>query len=123
MTQGIIVARDGYAVETATVLQQVFNSGLNTLKVLSTGTLTSTASGNRVVQYDPSVDYQCAFIAWFEVSDNGRWYKTGVSEDFSGGNVYVDCYIDTDGVFNASITSDNSKTVIVKYVLLVDPGS
>lgn len=123
MTNGIIVARDGYSVENATILQQVFNSGLNTLKVLSTGTLSSTASGPRTVSYDPQVSYQVAFLAWFEVSNSGSWFANDQIEHLSGANCWMQAYVDSSNVFKANLDSDSSKAIVVKYVLLVDPGS
>lgn len=123
MTGGIIVARDGYRVETATVLQQVFNSGLNTLKVLTVGTLSSTASGTRTVTYNPGVNWQAGYMIWFQVSGNGRWYLAGVAEDFSGGSVEVTSSLGSDGGLDVEITSTGSYAVVVKYMLLVDPGA
>ena len=119
MTDGIIVARDGYAVESATVLQQVFNSGLNTLKVSSTGTIVSNGSGTRTVTYDTGLDYQAGFLAWYELSGNNTWYAAGFEDVNTGSS--VECWIDSDGVFNAGITSGSN--VIVKYLILVDPGT
>lgn len=123
MTNGIIVARDGYRVETATVLQQVFNSGINTFKILSTGTLVSTASGARTVTYNPNVSYQVAFLAWFQVGSSGKWFANDQEEHLSGANCSMSAYVSPVNIFSANLDSDNSQTITVKYFLLVDPGS
>ena len=122
MTQGIIVARDGYAVETATILQQVFNSSLTTLKTLDRLSATNTNSGLRTVVLATNT-YRCGFLAWFEVADSGSWFPMGSIEHLSGASCSVNCYIDNSFILYADIYSSSNKKVDIKYYLLSDPGA
>lgn len=118
---GIKVARTGFSALTAGVLDQVFNTSYNTMKTLSRGTASSTASGMRTIVVSTAA-FRCGFMAWFEVSDNGKWYPCGTVEDYSGASVSVNAYVDNGFVLYADIYSSSSKAVVVKYILLADPG-
>lgn len=118
---GLKVARDGYSVHDATALQQVFNSSYNCLKIEVKGDFTNSASGSRDVTVTHSYGYKPAFLVFFEVSGDGRWYAYGNREDTSGGNCSVFVYTtDDDLVFR--LYSDNTKSIRVIYFLFVDPG-
>lgn len=119
---GVKVTRDGYDVASASFLNQVFNSSLNTMKTLSRGTASTTASGLRTVTVASSLSFRPGFMAWFEVDNNGRWYPNGAVEDYTGQKCSVNCYIDNVFTLYADVYSGSSKTIVVKYILLADPG-
>lgn len=119
---GIKVARDGYDVSSASFLNQVFNSSLNTMKTLERGVATTTASGLRTIVVSSSASFRCGFMAWFEVDNNGKWYPNGAVEDYTGARCSVNCYVDNGFVLYADAYSSSSKTIAIKYILLADPG-
>ena len=118
---GLKVSRDGYDVNNATPLQQVFNSSYNCLKIEIKGDFTSNASGSRDVTVTHSYGYKPAFLVFFEVAGDGRWYALGNQEDTSGGSCSAFVYTtDTDLVFR--LYSSSTKSIRVIYFLFVDPG-
>ncbi len=119
---GAKVVKVGYDVATATILQQVFNSSYNCLKIEATGTVSSTASGFRTVNYDPGLSYKPAFLVWFEVNNSGNWFANNDMEHLSGANCTLATYVDSDGVVQFALDSDDSKAIIVNFMLFVDPG-
>ena len=118
---GVKVTRDGYDVASASFLNQVFNSSLNTMKTLTRGTASTTASGLRTIVVG-SDSFRPGFMAWFEVDNNGKWYPNGAVEDYTGSGCSVNCYVDNGFVLYADVYSSSSKTIVIKYILLADPG-
>ena len=114
---GLKVVRAGFDVATAGVLDQEFNTSLNTMKTSVRGLATSTASGERSVLVS-TLAYRCGFMMWFEIASSNTWYPNGCS--ISG--EYACAYIDNSSRFYVDIYTGSSKLVTVKYVLLVDPG-
>lgn len=121
MTSGIIVARDGYSVEEATILQQVFNSDLNTLKIAAKGSFNSTASGTRSVNIAHGLDYAPVYLVFFTVTGSGIWYADNTVEPNSGGICRVTTQADDENL-TVTITSTSSKSVDVLYFIMIDPG-
>lgn len=122
MTYGIIVARDGYSVETATVLQQVFNSQYTSLKTLDRLSTSNTNTGLRTITLATNA-YRCGFLAWFEVADSGKWFPMGSIEHLSGASGSVNLYVDNSFVLYAEIYTSSNQKVDIKYYLLADPGA
>lgn len=119
---GLKVSRDGYSTATATPLQQVFNSSFNCLKVQSKIDTSSTGSGFRDVDVTHSFGYRPAYLAFFEVSDNGRWYAQGQIEDYTGGNgQLLSVHSFTDKI-TISFGSSDTRTIRAIIYLFVDPG-
>ncbi len=118
---GIKVVRAGFDVATAGVLDQVFNTSLNTMKSSLRGIATSTASGQRTITITAAQSYRAGFLAWFKVG-SGKWYAQGATEDVSGASGEVNCYVNSDKELVADVYTSSSQTVSIKYVLLVDPG-
>lgn len=114
---GLKVARDGYDVSNATLIEQVFNSGYSTMKTTARGTITSTASGERSIVI-ANLNYRPGFMAWFEVNGDNKWYPNGCVID----GTYVALYVNNSKALYADIYSSSSKTVIVYYAILADPG-
>lgn len=118
---GFKVSREGHDVKTADLLDQEFNSSHNCLKMSDIATFTSTASGTREYTVTHGLGYKPAFMAFFEVSGNGRWYAYGAREDYSGGKCQIFVRAeDEDIVFQ--LYSDGSKAIKVAYRLFADPG-
>lgn len=119
---GIKVSRDGVDVKTAGVLDQVFNSSYNCLKIESKIDTSSTASGSRDVDVSHSFGYRPAYLCFFEVDNNNRWYMQGQIEDYSGKNgriIEVRSYTDK---LTISFSSSSSAAIRVIIYLFVDPG-
>lgn len=117
---GIKVTKPGYDVSSATALQQVFNSSYNCMKMLPFASFSQTVNGTADVVVTHNLGYKPAFLVFFEVLGNGKWYAYGSDED-SGRAIGIFAFAtDTDIVFR--LYSNSSTAVIVEYVLFVDPG-
>lgn len=114
---GIKVTKDGYDVASAAIINQVFNSSLNTMKTSYRGIVYSEASGIRTVLLS-SLAYKCGFLAWFEIAGSGIWYPCGDSVN----GEYAACYITSSSSLKADIYTASNKEVAVKYILLTDPS-
>lgn len=119
---GIKTTRSGYDVSSATLLQQEFNSSYNCLKMMDVAYLTSTASGSRDVVVSHNLGYKPAYLAFFEVGGNGRWYAEGAVEDYSGGLCKILRTVVEDNDITFSLNSADSRTIKVAYRLFADPG-
>lgn len=115
---GMKISKDGVDIDDANILEQTFNSELNSLKIVADGTLTSTASGAREVTYVHGLSVVPGYFAFYEVNNSGVWYPTFTSHN---GVDIVECRTDADD-FTALIYTSGSKTVKVRYFILADPG-
>lgn len=87
---GIKVTKDGYDVFTATILNQTFNSEKNCLKIFMSGSSSSNGlSDGQNITITHNLGYAPAFLLFWEVSNNGKWYALG----------------DTDGTYSVDATS------------------
>lgn len=118
---GIKVTKDGYDVAVAGILDQSFNSEKNCLKIGLEGSASSTASGERTVEVAHGLGIVPAFLVWFQVNANGRWYPGYAWEDISGKDGTVEPFSDGTKLYLA-ISTSASATVLVYYVIFVDPG-
>lgn len=109
---GIKVTADGYDVSTATVLQQTFNSSVNTLKIADTGIITSTASGIRLVDFNHGFSYRPGLLFWWD-ANNGQFYLGNMGS--VGGSV-------DNTKIEFRISTSTSTTIRIFYVVLADPG-
>jgi hypothetical protein len=117
---GIKISRTG-DVKTATILDQTFNSEKNCFKIALMGTATSNASGARLVQVTHSLTIVPTFLCFFDYGANGTWFSNNTIEDISGKNVTLRSASDAT-YLNLNISSDDTKSVRVYYLLFVDPG-
>jgi hypothetical protein len=118
---GIKISKDGYDIKTATILQQSFNSEKNCLKIAAEGSSSYTGTGGSIT-IAHGLSYIPAWLVWYEVDNSGKWFPQYVTEDVSGKQVLVNPYTDSTN-FVANITMDSSATVLVYYVLFIDPIS
>jgi hypothetical protein len=115
---GLKVSKNDVDVNEANVLQQTFNSELNSLKIIVEDTVTSTASGVRTVNIAHGLTVVPGYFVFFEVDNDGLWYPNFTSPD---GVITVEAYTDEDNLI-ITISTSGSKTVKVKYYILADPG-
>jgi len=118
---GIKISKDGYDVKTASITEQTFNSEKNCLKIVAEGSSSYTGTGGSIT-IAHNLDYIPAWLVWYEVADSGKWFPQYVTEDVSGKHVTVNPYTNSTN-FVADISMDSSTTVLVYYVLFVDPIS
>lgn len=118
---GIKVSKDGVGVKTANILQQTFNSEKNSLKILSDGTQSSTASGGRSIDVAHGLSFVPGFLLFYEVDNSGYWISNGTAEDLSGKSCWVEGH--TDGTnLTLEMASSSSATIKIHYYILADPG-
>lgn len=115
---GLLVSKDGVDAQDADVLEQTFNSELNSLKIIDDDTFESTASGTRAVTVAHGLSVVPGYFVFFEINNSGNWYPNFTSPD---GVDQVEAYTDEDDLI-VVITTNGSKTVKVKYYILADPG-
>lgn len=116
------VVKSGYDVDTATPLQQVFNSSLNCIKKFPLAYFTQTVNGTYDVTVTHSLGYKPGFLVWFQANASGKWFSYGAPEDQSGSNASLFVYA-TDSQIIFRLYSDSSVSVKVAYHLFVDPGA
>jgi len=115
---GIKVTTDGYDVSTATVLQQTFNSSVNTLKIADTGMITNTAIGWRIVDFNHGFSYRPGLLFWWD-ANNGQFYLGNTIYNFGQRGVDGTAY---NTKIEFSIYTSTSTTIRIFYVVLADPG-
>lgn len=117
-TFGLKISKDNIDIREANILQQTFNSELNSLKIIDDDTFSSTASGTRSVTVAHGLSVVPGYFVFFEINNSGNWYPNFTSPN---GVDKVEAFTDEDDLI-VSITTSGSKTVKVKYYILADPG-
>ena len=123
MSFGIVVSRDGYDVNTATILQQEFNSQHNSLKIALEGLSTESAvNGSRNVQINHGLGIAPSFLCWMEVDSSGYWFPQYIYEKTSGKNCIVNASSTSTSLY-LEIETGSSANIKVYYVLFYDPAT
>lgn len=120
-TYGLKISKDGKDVKSANILEQTFNSEKNSIKIITDGFTTSTASGSRTVNIAHNLPFIPGFLVYFEVDSSGSWFFDGTEEDISGKLVSVNAQADSTNLV-LSIYSSSSASVRVHYFILADNG-
>lgn len=119
-TYKIRVAKPGYSHDDTDISHIVFDSDINCFKIRSTAVVSLTVT-NMSYTVNHSLGYSPAFLLWFEVDGNGKWFPMDTIEDQSGKGVCVYCSSD-DSYLNISWTYASQPTSLkVFYMLIVDP--
>jgi len=116
---GIKISRPGYDVKSTGILNQVFNSEKNTLKLDIEGFFSSTASGARNVDVNHGYSYAPGYLAWYEINSSGKWFPVYTKDYETGKDGLVWVWADTTKV-RFEINTNASATVKVYYVVLAD---
>lgn len=114
---GIKISKVGFDIKTAGIANQMFNSEKNCLKIASTGTASSTASGSRTITVAHGLGLTPGFICLAELADDGKNYFCPV--DVVGWTVTP--YSDGTN-FKVDIYTSISQKVDITYLLFIDPG-
>lgn len=114
---GVKVTKLGYDIATADLSEQIFNSQKNCLKISTSGTSSSTASGARTISIAHGLSVTPTFLILSEYNNNGDWYF---------GYVYKTTWsvvpYSTGTYLKIVISTSTNKKVEVAYYIFVDPG-
>lgn len=116
---GIKVVGAGYNVHTATVLQQTFNSSINTLKIAEADYITSTASGDRTVTFSHGFSYRPGMVFWWDIGGSGNFLTGNMLYNFGEYSAYGYIY---DSNISFQLHSNASATIRCFYIILADPA-
>ena len=97
---GIKISKPNYDVETCSVLNQIFNSEKNCIKLALTGTV----SGAGVQEVSHGFSFTPGFLVWYK--DSGEWYPDPAAYSNSS-KLYID-------------TTDKTEAY---YVIFADEGA
>lgn len=118
---GIKVARPGYDVATATLLQQEFNSSKNCFKIGLEGSSSSTADGARTVEVEHGMSITPGYLCWFQIDASGKWYPCFSTDYISGKYGNLVAYTTSSKLY-LTFSSMGSATMKAYYILFYDPG-
>ena len=119
----IRVSKTGYAYTNSDIAHIAFDSNINCFKIKTTSVVSLTVD-DMALDITHGLDYAPAFLAWFEVDENGKWFPIQTHEDQSGHGVLLDCASDDTSL---SITwswyggTGDPTTLRIFYMLIVDP--
>jgi hypothetical protein len=113
------VSKPGYDITDTNIQHIAFDSDINCFKI-DKKDVANFNTTDVSWSFAHNLGYIPAFIGFFEVAGNGRWYPLGTKEDYSGKNIRI-----TGRTNNADIifevTCDDDALVKVYYALIVDP--
>ena len=120
MSEKIRIGKPGYAYSDTNIANIVFDSDINTFKIKTSAVLTLTPSAMSYT-LNHALGYSPAFLLWFEVNGNGKWFPMATYEDQSGYGLDVVCTSDNNNL-NISWTYDSLPSSLrAFYMLIVDP--
>lgn len=119
---GLKIAKEGYDVKTANILQQTFNSEKNSIKIATSGTSSATVNTDYNFLITHGLDVVPGYLIYFEVDNSGKWWCENETDTLSGKSVKLNSWT-TDTFLVANATSSSSCTVKIKYYILADPAT
>jgi len=126
---GIKISKPNYDVETAALIDQIFNSEHNCIKLSQKlGTVSSTLDYAETETFEIAhgFSFTPGFLAWFEVDGDGTWYFMYSRKRLTAGYSGAYCAPFSDATnLSIVITNDDitTHTIIVYYVIFADEGA
>ncbi len=114
------IAKSGYGITDTNMAHIAFDSDINSFKIRSTA-ITSLIVGDLALTVAHGLSYAPAFLLWFEVNGNGKWYPMYTTEDYTGKGVSVGCASDDTNLYINWGYSSAPTSLKVFYMLIVDP--
>ena len=123
---GIKITKDGYDTSDATVVNQVFNSSYNNLKVVTQGQTTISVNGNSVddtVSISHGRSNIPAFLAFAQLRGSATVsYPLNSFDLFSGGGEGFKGTADSSNIIFTAGDSGTAYTATIYYYIFADPS-
>jgi hypothetical protein len=118
---GIKISKSGYDAKTAELINQLFNSEKNCLKIVMSGSASDASiATTEVIEVTHDLGYVPAFLVFFEADDNGRWYPAYTS-DITNKYACVIARTDSTKLYNYfTFTDGGNKSLKIYYYLFID---
>ena len=123
---GIKISKPGYDIDNASLINQIFNSQKNCIKLSQiAGTVNSTLSasgGSETHEINHGFSFTPGFLVWFQIDGSGEWYFM-----YTSGNLidYINCnpYTNDSKLYIPLVNNDDAQhTVVAHYVVFADKG-
>lgn len=119
---GIKISRDGFDVKDADIVNQIFNSEKNTLKIVGSGYVSATGSDPygafAMASVPHNLDFIPAYLAWV-TANTVNYFKPTTDDDVDWGAYVYTTNTDLEVQFFSNVT----RTITVFYILFADPGN
>ena len=116
----IRISKAGYPITDTNIAHIAFDSDINTFKIKSTNSVTLTV-GDGSLEIAHGLGYSPAFLAWFEVDGNGKWFPVQTKEDISGKGVTLYVASNATNIVVSWLYDSTPSSLKVFYQLIVDP--